>query len=261
MPQQAARAIVAPVASAVWADHFRRNRQHPPKLPLIDGPQLTDAQRGVLRHSIAEFELGERSEGRHLMGFVKAYARRVGDPDYVEAMGLFIAEENRHARYLEVFMRIEGMAQARKTTVDSAFRVLRKLAGLELAIRVLVTAEIIAQVYYRGLRDATASTILRAICRQILIDEKQHIVFQCQRLAMIRRPRSVVTMWRRRIGDRALIELAIAVVWKNHAAAMRLGGFSFRRFRGQVLAKHRRAMNIADPLRYAAVALPAVVFG
>lgn len=251
MTDQRRRGACAPVPSAQWADHFRHNRQHPPKLPLIDGPQLIDAQRRVLHGSIAEFERGERSEGRHLMSFAKAYAARAGDPDYVEAMGLFIAEENRHARYLETFMKIEKMPQAEKTTVDSAFRFMRQLGGLELAIRVLVTAEIIAQVYYRGLRDASGSTILRAICRQILIDEKHHIDFQCQRLALIRRPRSRITLWRRRIGDRVLIALATAVVWKNHGQAMRLGGYTFRRFWRHVKAKHRRAMAIAEPGRYA----------
>lgn len=245
------RAIgVRPVASRDWADHYRHNRDHPPKIPWIDGPQLTDAQRRVLAGSIAEFELGERSEGRTLMRFVRTYAQRVGDPDYVEAMSLFIAEENRHARYLALCLKIEGMPQAEKTTADSAFRFARRLAGLELSIRVLVTAEIIAQVYYRGLRDATRSTALRAVCRQILRDEGHHIRFQCERLAMLRARRSGVTLWRRRVGDRALMTIATLVVWRNHGRALRLGGYTFRRFRRHVSVKFARAQAIAQPGRY-----------
>lgn len=245
------RAALLPTASSWWRDHFRDYQPRQADIPWGDGPQLTEEQRRVIGGSIAEFELGERSEGRHLLGYARQHSERSGDSDYLPAMACFIAEENRHARYLARCMAIEGMPIAQKTAADSAFRFARKLARLELSIMVLITAEVVAQVYYRGLRDATASTILRTICKQILQDEKHHIDFQGQRLALLRQRRSRVTIARRRLCHRALMLAAIAVVWKNHRGALRLGGYTLRRFANQCWAKNERMLRIADPAGYA----------
>ena len=211
---------------------------------------MTEAQRENVAGSIAEFELGERSEGRSLMAFARKHAQAMNDPDYVAAMAAFIAEENRHARYLERVMRDEALPRAEQTSADSVFRFARKLASLELSIMVLVTAEVIAQVYYRGLRDATDSTVLRAVCQQILRDEKHHIRFQGQRLAILRQRRSRVTIWRRRWTQRALLAAAVLVVWRNHGRALRQGGYTFRVFSQEVAIRGERLRRIADPAGY-----------
>lgn len=61
---------------------------------------------------------------------------------------------------------------------------------IEVEVIVLLTAETIAMVYYRRLKDATHSPILQTICEQILRDEAQHINFQSSLLYKIRRVHS-----------------------------------------------------------------------
>ena len=46
--------------------------------------------------------------------------------------------------------------------------------GCELSITVLITAEIIALVYYGALQRCTASGVLEAICARILDEEAAH---------------------------------------------------------------------------------------
>ncbi|WP_164672387.1 hypothetical protein [Bacillus velezensis] len=46
----------------------------------------------------------------------------------------------------------------------------------------LLTAEVIAAVYYDALKNVTGSVCLQSICGQILIDEKQHFEFQAETL-------------------------------------------------------------------------------
>jgi hypothetical protein len=114
------------------------------------------------------------------------YAKSTGDAEYLEAIKLFIKEEQRDSQYLARFMNLANIPLARKIFVDTVFRSLRKLANLECSIGVLITAEIIAKVYYRALHDATQSIFLREICKQILRDEKFDVEFQAERLAILR---------------------------------------------------------------------------
>jgi len=52
-------------------------------------------ERDAIALSVQEFQLGESSEGRHLISAASRYAAYSGDFDYVTALRLFIAEENR----------------------------------------------------------------------------------------------------------------------------------------------------------------------
>ncbi|MCI0675749.1 MAG: ferritin-like domain-containing protein [Phycisphaerales bacterium] len=244
-------AVDRPVArtSGEWTDYFQVNRQSLAPMPN-PADHLPDHERQLIAKSIAEFQLGESSEGKHLIRAAKAYAKRHSDPDYVVAIGLFIAEENRHARDLGRFMDSHGIERNRRTIADAIFRQLRRLAGLDTSISVLVTAEIIAQVYYRALRDATGSPVLKALCRQILRDEKAHVQFQCERLAIIRRKRGAAfNLWSRTL-HRLLMIGAILVVWHNHGPVLRGARFSFRGFTRNTLRYAERAFRIALPGRY-----------
>lgn len=94
-------------------------------------------------------------------------------------------EEQRHSACLLRFMQREGIPAASSHWVDTVFRRLRVLAGLELSLRVLVSAEIIAIPYYRALGAATRSPLLRAICARILQDEAVHLRFQASSLSRL----------------------------------------------------------------------------
>src|SRR5436190_1415789 len=144
-------------------------------VPWEAGAELTSDERDAITNSVQIFQLGESSEGRHLFRRSKEWAQCNADPAYVEAMMLFIKEEQRHAAELGRFLRMHDIPLLQKTFTDTVFRRLRRPVGLEGSICILVTAEIIAKVYYAALREATGSRVLRRLCDQILRDEVEHV--------------------------------------------------------------------------------------
>jgi hypothetical protein len=240
-------------ASAAWAEHFRRSLARPEIVRADEAVELTLDEVEAIATSVQEFQLGESSEGRHLISAANRYAAWSGDLEYVAALRLFIAEENRHARELGRFLDGAGIPRVKAAWPDTVFRFLRRRAGLELSIVVLVTAEIIAKVYYAALRDATGSSVLQRLCRQILRDERQHVTFQSQRVALLRARRSRWSIRIRVALHRVLMAGTCVVVWRHHGRAMRAGGFGFRRFWRATWREMRRAMAEMDPRNYPAL--------
>jgi hypothetical protein len=156
-----------PKSSREWGEHFYAN-ERPEALPR-EGPRLSEAERGAVVASVQEFQLGESSEGRHLHWLATEYARQAGDEDYLRDL-----------------LALEGFGTVKRRWADTVFRRLRNLAGLEVSVGVLLTAEIFAKVYYAGLKGATRSPALRVICGRILRDEEAHVRFQSERLAILR---------------------------------------------------------------------------
>lgn len=235
--------------SARWVRYFLENRVRLLPVPWAGGAALTAREKAAIESSIAEFQLGESSDGSRLKAAADQYARTSGDDSYRRSIDLFIAEENRHARELGRFMDLESIPRRRFSVVDLVFSRLRRQGGLEVAIIVLVTAEIIAQVYYRALLRATRSSILRALCAQILRDEREHVRFQCERLALLRQDRPRVLVELATLAHRMLIESAISVVWLGHRRALRAGSLDFQAFRSRVWSYAEKALSMADPLR------------
>lgn len=160
------------------------------------------------------------------MAVARIHAERVQDPLYVDAVKLFIGKEQRHAKDLKRFMEQEAIPLARKDWTDSWFRRLRKCANLEVALSVLLVAELIATVYYDALRQATRSLLLATLCTQILHDEHQHVRFQCQTLGQLR---AAYAPWLRLIISLAfklLFTLTVVLVWFDHRSTFRAGHYS-----------------------------------
>ena len=105
----------------------------------------------------------------------------LGDLGLVAALRLFLREEQRHSKMLARFLELENAPCLRKHWVHNVFRWLRGLAGLELCLKVLVTAELLARPYYAALRDATASPLLGSICERIFEEEAAHLRFSSLR--------------------------------------------------------------------------------
>ncbi|MBM3814009.1 MAG: hypothetical protein FJW20_20455 [Acidimicrobiia bacterium] len=209
-------------ASEEWEAWFRRSLENPPEIPWESAARITDEERERIRASIQEFQLGEQSEGRHLRQAAREYARRSGDAAYARGTELFIREEQGHAALLGRFMDLAGIARVRHTWVDAVFRHVRKLAGLETSICVLLTAELIAKVYYPALAAATGCPALRAICARISKDEGSHVQFHCERLAMMRARRAPVRTCVALALQRLLLAGAAAVVWFHHEPVLRV---------------------------------------
>jgi hypothetical protein len=238
------------MTSERWLDHFRTKASTPDRIPWTDQPTLSPAERTALSSSIREFQLGESSDGRHLQAAADRLALGTGDAAYAVAMRFFIREEQRHAAYLARFLAGEGVALKTRTWADWVFRRLRHLGHLETAISVLITAEIVAQVYYLALRRASGSPVLRAICRRILADESAHVRFQAERLAILRRSQGNVGLLLRFVAHRVLFALALAVVWHNHGAVLRRARLRPIDYWKASWRAFDRAAEQRDPRRY-----------
>jgi hypothetical protein len=238
--------IAAPRSSTDWVRYFEANRAALLDIPWEIGAELTECERRAVQRSVQEFQCGEQSEGRHFFRYAEGHVARTGDQNYLVALRLFIAEEHRHARDLAHFLAINGIPLVRRTLSDSAFRKLRHVIGtLEISIAVLLTAEIIAQVYYVALQHATKSVVLQCLCQQIIHDEDRHVEFQAQQLANLRAGRGRVLQACTMAAQRLLFAGTCLVVWVFHAAAFRAGGHGFGRFWTSAWAHFRMAFAAA----------------
>ena len=213
--------------TAEWLERFRANLGRPARIPFSEASLTAEERRDVLG-SIREFQLGESSAGRNLKRLAAGYARRVRDPEYVEAITAFIAEEQAHAGWLGRYLDAAGARRRRRSALDQVFRRLRKMGGLETALRTLLTAELVAKLYYRALREATGCPALRAMCERILEDERAHLEFHCERLFLMGCMRPA---WRNRargLLHRALFEATLRAVWLGHGRVFRRSGWLYR---------------------------------
>jgi len=209
-----------------WEDFFKQNQVHFRDIDFAAPDELSGDEKAIIHSSLQQFQRGENSEGKHLFAFAKTNP----DPAYLRCISLFIREEQTHARVLGIFMDKHNIPRIKKHWVDGVFRFLRKSAGLENTIRVLLTAEIISKVYYVALRNATGSSLLKQICTQILKDEDQHIAFQCDTLNPFYRQKSFIGKLFTRTWHFTLMTGTILVVWLHHQKVLKKGGYRFRTF-------------------------------
>ena len=236
-----------PTTSTAWLAYFEHNRRTLLEIPWEIGAELVTRERHAIARSLQEFQRGESSEGHHLHAYARRYAEATGDHDYLRALELFIAEEQRHARDLGRFLTINGIPLVRATFTDSVFRRLRNLIGtLEISIAVLITAELIAEVYYAVLQRASRSRVLRRLCDQILRDEERHVQFQSQQLRKLRAGRARWPLTLTRMLQRGLFAAACLVVWVFHRRALQAGGAGFAAFWRLAWARFRLAFA-GDP--------------
>lgn len=222
----------------VWLNHFEYHAQHPRCVPSGLTDLLTPAERDLIARSIATFQLGEQSEGATLLQASERFAHAQGIPALARIMSLFIGEEQRHAALLREFMEDHGIALRRRDWTDGVFRFLRRLAGLELYLYVLISAELIGKVYYRALEAATGCQRLRVLCRVLVCDELAHVGFESQLLLALRSRRPALQQTLIRIAHRSFIAGTAAVVWVTHRAVLRRGGHGARSFLRTCLAQY-----------------------
>ncbi|MCI0462519.1 MAG: ferritin-like domain-containing protein [Gemmataceae bacterium] len=240
-----------PWSSGQWCCYYHDNAERLLPLPWRLGAELTDEERAAVIDSIQDFQLGEQSEGHNLLKRAAAYAERADDPEYLEAMRLFVGEEQRHAATLARFLSRANVPLLARSRLDSVFRLLRRLAGLELCISVLLTAETIGKVYYQALRRATGSVLLRRICDQLLRDEVQHIRFHAERLALLRSKRARWRVWLAHGWHWVLFGGTCLVRWVKHRRALRAGGLGLWAFWRACRLEAGRVLRLMNPRTYA----------
>ncbi len=253
-PRPASRRLHAggPVWSAAqWRDYFRANLARYRRVPWHRGAGVKDAELAVIAHSLQAWQLGETSDGQHLRAAAERYARRVGDPDYPAAVDLFIREEQRHGEQLGRWLDLAGAGRIQSDWGDRLFRAARYcLRDMETWTTPVVMVEVLAMVYYNAIRRATRSTVLIAICRQLLADEVPHVRFQCERLAILMRHRPWLFFLLTMLLHRICFVAVIVLVWLAHWRALRAGGYSWRHYWRASWSRMNLAWRLMDPRRY-----------
>jgi hypothetical protein len=247
-----------PRTTSDWCTYFARNDATLLDIPWSRGADIAPAELAALAPSLRQFQLGESSEGRNLLRAAARYADQTGDPAYLTAIRYFVAEEQRHARDLGRFLTAAGVPLLRADWTDGVFRWLRRLAGLEAILCILLVAELIANVYYRAIRAASRSATLRTLCTQLLRDERMHVRFHLERLAILRRNRSRPRVAASVFAHRVLFTGTCLVVWAQHRRALRAGGYGLWRFRRELSHEFRTATRLMDPRTYSTAPTPTV---
>ena len=228
-------------SSESWKRYYIENNASLLEVPWDVPYELSPEERRAISKSVAEFQKGESSEGKHLISSAREYAAEANDPAYVDTTVLFIKEEQRHARDLRKYMALRDIPLAKSSWPDTAFRFIRHLGGMEVSICVLVTAEIIAQCYYPALKNATADPALIGLCDQIISDEESHVTFQTERIAGLRSSASPLRRLVSVILQRILFTGTVAVVWVEHHMVFARAGFTYSGYRKECWSYYWKA--------------------
>ncbi len=213
-----------------WYNYFKKNSTEACDIPWHMKNDLSLLERSIIAKSIATFQLGEYSEGRHLLAFAEDYAQENRSPHIVPVTKYFIAEEQNHASLLKKFMVIQNIELIQKNWTDSVFRRLRKYLGFEVSITVLITAEMLALIFYDALKEATSSLLLKKICEKILVDETSHVRYESELIEYIRSQKSLFTRILARFLHRFLFFGTVLVVYFEHRRVIKEGGYTLTRF-------------------------------
>lgn len=229
--------------SKYWVAHFRANAtQHRinwEQLPLIS---LEEIQR--ILPSLQAWQLGETSEGKQLIAAATRYAGKTNDPAYLDAIKLFINEEQKHGNNLGRYLDTLDLPRIKLNWGDSLFRFARHLnTSMEMWTLAVITVESTAQVFYQALKNATNCPLLKEICTDILIDEAYHITFQTERLDMIFANKSALSKAWRSVAYKVFYYATIITVWVAHRKLFRAGGVSFAAYFKKMRYKYAKTIK------------------
>ena len=233
----------------VWLNHFEYHAEQPRGARGGTLGALRPEERRLIARSIATFQLGEQSDGTGLLRAAYRFAAAHGDELLPRITELFIREEQRHARLLREFMDEHGIRTRCRHWTDGVFRRLRRLAGFELYLHVLITAELIGNVYYRALEAATGCQRLKALCRTLLADELAHIGYESELILELRARKPPALRACVRLAHRAFFCGAACAVWLSHRAVLRCEGHTAASFLRACLAQYAFHLDPVSALR------------
>jgi hypothetical protein len=234
----------------IWLNHFEYHAQQPRGATGGCASALRPEERRLIARSIATFQLGEQSDGSGLRRAAGRFAAAHGDELLPRITELFIREQQRHARLLREFMDEHGIRARCLHWSDAIFRCLRRLAGFELYLHVLIAAELIGNVYYRALESVTGCQRLRTLCRTLLADELAHIGYESELILELRAQRPAALRAAMRRLHRALFCGAAVAVWASHRAVLRSAGHTAAGFLRRCLEQY--AFHLDPPAAWAA---------
>lgn len=162
-----------------WIEHFEANTRLNHEMQLPEAPcGLPDDIRVPLAQSLATFQLGESGGGTRLRRYTRSIATLENLKGYQRAVDLFVVEEQSHAALLaRTVTHLRGQLMEKQWT-NSIFRWMRDLVNLEFNIQVLLTAELIAEVYFGLLALRCPDPVVQVVAKKLLRDEMGHLAFQ-----------------------------------------------------------------------------------
>jgi len=208
----------------IWLNHFEYHAEQPRGAARGAMSALRPEERRLIAGSIAAFQLGEQSDGSGLLRAAYRFAAAHGDELLPRITELFIREQQRHARLLRAFMEENGIRAKRLHWTDTLFRRARRLAGFELYLHVLITAELLGNVYYRALESVTGCQRLRDLCRALIADELAHIGYESELILQLRASKPALRRSLIRLAHRAFFCGTACAVWVSHRAVLRRAG-------------------------------------
>ena len=209
----------------IWLNHFEYHAEHPRRIAEGISNVLTVTERRLIASSIATFQLGEQSSGSNLLRAAYLFAQEHDAAEVARITELLIREEQQHAALLRNFMAAHGIPTREHHWTDRVFRRLRKLAELEFALGILLSAELIGNVYYRALEAATQCQRLRLLCRMLVADELAHVGFESDLLLSMRARKAAPVRYVIDLAHRTFFICTATVVWATHRAVLKEGGY------------------------------------
>jgi hypothetical protein len=236
------------ITSKKWIEHFASNALEQ-RINWSLVPTISEEEIAMILPSIQAWQLGETSDGSHLLRASAIYSRKIGDTDYLDAVKLFIKEEQKHGNNLGRYLDANKKPRIKKNWGDSLFRKIRYFnTSMELWTLAVITVESTAQIFYQCLKDATNCILLKQICADILIDEAYHIDFQTERLAIIFDAKSLVGKLLVRNFYTSFFFATALVVWFAHRPVFKQGGVDFKKYMRKMKYKYIKTVNKASCL-------------
>jgi hypothetical protein len=226
-----------------WKNHFELNLTRK-RIDWSIKPQITSEEKQNIIYSLKAWQLGETSDGSHLLAAARKYAAKVNDKEYPDAVKLFIKEEQKHGHNLGRYIDLIGEQRTTSDWGDTLFRKIRYYnTSMEIWTIAVLIVESAAQLFYQALQDATKCTLLKSICNDILIDEAHHIKFQTERLKVIFGNKSTYSRSISLALYQVLFFGTIHAIWFGHHKAFKAGGYSRKRFMQLMHSKLFKVMH------------------
>jgi hypothetical protein len=229
--------------SSYWIGHFKANALEQ-RVNWGLKPKITPLEICTILPSLQAWQLGETSEGKHLIAASTKYAKRIGDLAYIDAVKLFIKEEQKHGNNLGRYLDCIGQPRISQNWGDSLFRRVRYFnTNMELWTLAVIVVESTAQIFYQSLKDATGCELLKQICKDILVDEAYHITFQTERLGIIYESKNNFSKAWRRIAYKYFFYATSSLVWFAHSRLFKAGHNTFDSYTRKMEYKYLRTLK------------------
>ena len=232
--------------SKEWFNYFNHNLEQK-RIDWTIPPTITKAELKSVLKSLQAWQLGETSDGSNLIAASIQFAKKINDPYYVDAMRLFIKEEQKHGNNLGRYLDVINEPRIKKNWGDTLFRKVRYLnTSMQWWTIAVLTVESAAQIFYQCLNDASNCKLLQQICTDILIDEAPHIQFQQQRLQAIIQLKSNSNKWFSLILYKIFFYCTSFVVWLAHKKLFKAGGVNFKKYSMKMKSKYDKTIGRLD---------------